>query len=83
LRTGAAVIPAFIIWDRNANKHCLRFDPPVPISQTGVFANDVVENTRRFNTVVENYVRQYPDHWLWIHRRWKTRPEGAPPLYTA
>ncbi|HEX4998883.1 MAG TPA: lysophospholipid acyltransferase family protein [Terriglobia bacterium] len=83
LRTGAAVVPAFLIWDPHSGKHRLRFDPPVPTVQTGDFAHDVAENTRRFNAVVEEYVRQYPDHWLWIHRRWKTRPEGSAALYAS
>ena len=81
LRTGAAVIPGFLIWDETLRKHRLRFDPPLELIQTGDRAQDIVENTRMFNTVLENYVRKNPDQWLWIHRRWKTRPEGEAPLY--
>jgi len=81
LRTGAAVIPGFLIWDANARKHRLRFDPAVDLISTGDPTKDVVENTRSFNLVLENMIRRYPDHWLWIHRRWKTRPEGEPSLY--
>jgi KDO2-lipid IV(A) lauroyltransferase len=75
LRTGAAVVPGFLIWDKSTRKHTLRFDPPLELSQTTDTARDIVENTQRFNDVVERYVRKYPDQWLWIHRRWKTRPE--------
>jgi KDO2-lipid IV(A) lauroyltransferase len=82
MRTGAAVIPAFMIWDEVSRKHRLHFDPPVQLAQTGAFSDDVAENTRRLNSIVEDYVRRYPGHWLWIHRRWKTRPEGAPELYS-
>jgi len=81
LRTGAAVIPGFLIWDENLKKHRLRFDPPLHIVQTRDRNADVIENTRMFNLVLESYVRKRPDQWLWIHRRWKTRPEGAPSLY--
>lgn len=81
LRTGAAVIPGFLIWDRKTRKHRLRFDPPVELIHTGDAAGDIVENTRVFNAILENIVRQFPDQWLWIHRRWKTRPEGEPNLY--
>ena len=81
LRTGAAVVPGFLIWDEALQKHRLRFDPPVEVSKTDDLERDVLENTRRFNRILEGYVRQYPEQWLWIHRRWKTRPEGEPSLY--
>jgi len=76
LRTGAAVLPGFLIWEENLGKHRLRFDPPVELINTGDLAHDVAENTKIFNRILEGYVRKYPDQWLWIHRRWKTRPEG-------
>jgi KDO2-lipid IV(A) lauroyltransferase len=81
LRTGAAVIPGFLIWDHDARSHRLHFDPPLNLIDTGDRAGDIIENTRMFNCVLERYVRKYPDQWLWIHRRWKTRPEGAPSIY--
>lgn len=81
LRTGAAVIPGFLIWDEKLKKHRLRFDPPLELIQTGDRVQDIVENTKMFNLVLEDYVRKNPDQWLWIHRRWKTRPEGESSLY--
>jgi KDO2-lipid IV(A) lauroyltransferase len=81
LRTGAAVIPGFLIWDEAIKKHRLHFDPPLELIQTGDRTDDILQNTRMFNKVLEKYVRRDPDQWLWIHRRWKTRPEGEPPLY--
>ena len=81
LRTGAAVLPGFLIWEEHLRKHRLHFDPPVELITTGDLAYDVMENTKRFNKILEGYVRRYPDQWLWIHRRWKTRPEGEAPLY--
>jgi Kdo2-lipid IVA lauroyltransferase/acyltransferase len=81
LRTGAAVIPGFLIWDSHTRKHCLRFDPAVDLISTGDPTKDILENTRAFNRILENMIRLHPDHWLWIHRRWKTRPEGEPSLY--
>ena len=81
LRTGAAVIPGFLIWDETLQKHRLHFDPPLDLIQTGDRTADILQNTRMFNKVLENYVRKNPDQWLWIHRRWKTRPVGEPPLY--
>jgi Kdo2-lipid IVA lauroyltransferase/acyltransferase len=81
LRTGAAVIPGFLIWDAAQQKHRLRLDPPVDLINTGDLDRDVLENTKHFNQILEGYVRKYPDQWLWIHRRWKTRPEGEPSIY--
>ena len=42
---------------------------------------DFVADTQRLQKQIETVIREYPDQWLWIHRRWKTRPPGAPPLY--
>jgi Kdo2-lipid IVA lauroyltransferase/acyltransferase len=81
LHTGAAVVPAFIHWDGATRKYRLRFEPPVELSRTGDEAADIRENTQRFTCVIENHIRRYPDQWLWVHRRWKTRPPGEPPIY--
>lgn len=81
LRTGAAVIPGFLIWDAGTRRHRLHFDHPVDLINTGDLAHDILENTRAFNAILEEKIRQHPDQWLWIHRRWKTRPEGEPGLY--
>jgi KDO2-lipid IV(A) lauroyltransferase len=76
LQTNAAVVPGFLIWDESERRHRLRLDPPVELVKTGDLDHDVLENTKLFNKILEGYVRKYPDQWLWIHRRWKTRPEG-------
>jgi KDO2-lipid IV(A) lauroyltransferase len=62
-------------------KYILRFDPAVELVRTGDNEADIVANTAKFTKVIEEFVRRYPDQWLWVHRRWKTRPEGQPPLY--
>ncbi|HLQ75829.1 MAG TPA: lysophospholipid acyltransferase family protein [Terriglobia bacterium] len=81
LRTGATVIPGFLIWDAVEQIHRLCFEPPIELVETADLADSIVENTRLFNQVVERYVKKYPEQWLWIHRRWKTRPPGEPPIY--
>ena len=81
LRTDAAVVPGFTVWDEKARKYILRFDPAVELIRTGDDQADVVANTAGFTSVIEGYVRRYPDQWLWVHRRWKTRPEGEEGLY--
>jgi KDO2-lipid IV(A) lauroyltransferase len=74
-------VPGFLIWDESLRKHRLRLDPAVKLIDTGNLDQDIVENTKQFNRILESYVRKYPDQWLWIHRRWKTRPEGEQSLY--
>jgi Kdo2-lipid IVA lauroyltransferase/acyltransferase len=81
LRTDAAVIPVFAIWDSALDKYRLRFDPAVELIRTGNLEADIHANTQKFTSVIEDYVRQYPEQWLWVHRRWKTRPAGENPLY--
>jgi len=81
LRTDAAVIPGFTIWDKALKKYRLRFDPVVDLIRTGNLESDIQANTQKFTKIIEDFVRQYPEQWLWVHRRWKARPAGEPPLY--
>jgi KDO2-lipid IV(A) lauroyltransferase len=81
MRTEATVVPGFIRWDRTRKKHVLEFQPPVELVRTNDKQADTVANTERFNQIIEDFVRRYPDQWLWIHRRWKTRPREEDSLY--
>jgi len=73
--SGAAVVPGFALWSKEEQRYILRFYPEIPMS------GDVQEDTQRVHAQLESVIREYPDQWLWIHRRWKTRPPGEPPLY--
>jgi KDO2-lipid IV(A) lauroyltransferase len=73
--TGAAVVPGFAMWSDEEQRYVLHFLPQVPMS------GDVPQDTQRVHAVLESVIRKYPDQWLWIHRRWKTRPEGEASLY--
>jgi len=81
LRTGAVALPGYIVWDEAARIHRLCFEPPIETISTGNQKEDVVANTARYVKTLENIIRRYPDQWLWIHRRWRTRPEGEPEIY--
>jgi KDO2-lipid IV(A) lauroyltransferase len=81
LHTGAAVVPGYAYWDETLQKYRLRFEPPVELIRTGDTERDVFENTQRFARVIEGIIRKHPDQWVWVHKRWKTRPKGEPALY--
>jgi len=81
LHTGAAVVPGYSVWDAALKKYRLRFEPPLDLVRTGDTERDIAENTQLFAKVTEDIIRKYPEQWVWIHARWKTRPQGEPPLY--
>lgn len=81
LKTDAVVIPTCAVWNKERQRYFFHGDPPVELVRTGVHAKDIELNTARFAAAVERMVRLYPDQWLWIHKRWKTRPPGEPDLY--
>jgi KDO2-lipid IV(A) lauroyltransferase len=74
-RTGAAVIPGFALWSEAEQKYVLRFDPIVRMT------GDEAADTAAIHKRLEAVIREFPEQWLWIHRRWKTRPPGEPVLY--
>jgi KDO2-lipid IV(A) lauroyltransferase len=73
--SGAAVIPGFALWSDEEQRYVLRFYPP--LAMTG----DTARDTQALQSKLEEVIRTYPDQWLWIHRRWKTRPEGEESIY--
>jgi KDO2-lipid IV(A) lauroyltransferase len=81
LQTGAAVVPGYAIWDEGKRQYRLRFEPPIELVRSGETERDVRENTQRFAKALEEIIRRYPEQWVWVHARWKTRPPGEPPLY--
>ncbi len=80
-KTGAAVLPGFMLWEPAERRYVLHFGQEIEIPHTASVADDIVEGTQRCTAAIESWVRRYPDQWLWIHRRWKTRPAGEPGLY--
>jgi Kdo2-lipid IVA lauroyltransferase/acyltransferase len=81
LRTGAAVVPGFLLWEPRERQYVLHFGERIETETTGDAEGDIVALTQRCTSVIEAWVRRYPEQWLWIHRRWKTRPAGEGPIY--
>jgi KDO2-lipid IV(A) lauroyltransferase len=80
-KTEAAVVPGFLLWEERQQRYVLRFGKELNLVHTADSEADAVANTALFTSVIEGYVRDYPEQWLWMHRRWKTRPPGETGIY--
>ena len=81
LRTKAPIIPIFAPWNEERRKYQLIVQPPIAFEPTGDEAEDVRQLTTKLSQHIETQIRRYPGQWLWIHKRWKTRPKGEPAIY--
>ena len=70
--TGATLLPVFVI--RAGRGFQIIFEDPVPLVATGDPRRDLQETTQRWSRLFEQYIRRYPEQWVWMHRRWKTQP---------
>jgi len=78
LRTGAAVVPTF--GRRNLDDtHTIFFGEPVPLIRTGDLKQDILANTARYTSIIEQHIRAQPEQWFWLHKRWKSRPAEERP----
>jgi len=75
--TGCAVVPMFPVYDASSRRYTVKFWPALEDFPTG----QVVADLTRINALLEEHVRQAPEQYWWIHRRFKTRPPGEPPFY--
>ena len=81
LRTKSPIIPIFAPWNEEKGKYQMIVGPPVSFEPTGNEEEDVRALTATLSRFIENQIRRYPGQWLWIHKRWKTRPKGEPAIY--
>jgi Kdo2-lipid IVA lauroyltransferase/acyltransferase len=82
LKTDAVVIPTCAVWNAERGKYFFHGDPQIELVRTGDHQRDVEVNTANFAAAMERMIRLYPEQWLWIHKRWKTRPPGEPDIYS-
>lgn len=80
LRTGAHLVPAFMLRE-GPGKHRLIVEEPIEPVRTGDQEADVIATTQKCADILEKYVREYPSQWFWVHRRWRSRPHGEQPIY--
>ncbi len=72
-KSGAPLIPSRII--REGRTHRIVIEEPIELRSTGDNDSDLVYNTQQWSRHIERYVREHPEQWVWMHRRWRTRPE--------
>ena len=76
MKTGAPVVPVFMV--RNGfGAHRLIIQEPLALVHTGDIKKDVEANTQLFNQRLEAMIRQYPDQWFWVHRRWERKKRAS------
>jgi KDO2-lipid IV(A) lauroyltransferase len=80
-RTGAAVVPAYTYWDSKLAKYRLCYEPALELPSTDNEQTDIRDYVARFNHVIEDYIRRFPDQWFWVHRRWRNRPQNESAIY--
>jgi KDO2-lipid IV(A) lauroyltransferase len=73
LKTGAALLPTYIYLGADMHQH-MQIHPEVIPAITGDEEKDVAALTQRLSDIIEGWVRQHPEQWVWNHRRWKTKP---------
>jgi Kdo2-lipid IVA lauroyltransferase/acyltransferase len=81
MATRAPVVPAFMVREGDTARHRITVLPLVEMVVTRDREECVRENTQRMTAAIEMMIRRRPDLWNWIHRRWKTRPEGEKRFY--
>jgi KDO2-lipid IV(A) lauroyltransferase len=74
MRSGAPIIPMFIVWDEEDRQRII-IEVPLRVIREGRMEEDTYKNTYRIVEIIGDYIRRYPTQWWWVHRRWKRRRE--------
>jgi Kdo2-lipid IVA lauroyltransferase/acyltransferase len=81
LKTDAYVVPVFAVWDDAKQKYVVNIEEPIDFVKSDDNEQDALELTQKVTNSVEKYVRAFPEQWMWIHKRWNTRPKGEKGFY--
>ncbi len=81
IRAEASIFPTFCVWDPNSKRYKFVHGKLLEPAKTGDLKRDIVTTTAAYTAEIEKIIREYPDQWMWIHKRWKTRPPGEKEIY--
>ncbi len=81
LKTDSIVMPVFAVWNEEKQKYVVHFEQPIEFIKGENDNENVRILTQKVTNAVEKYVRRFPEQWMWIHKRWNTRPKGEKGLY--
>ncbi len=81
IRSNAWIYPTFCVWDRTTKRYKLIHGKLIEPANTGDRKQDIITTTAEYTAEIERFVRQYPDQWMWLHKRWKSRPPGEKEIY--
>lgn len=81
MRSNSLIFPTFCIWDKDTKRYKFVHGRLLEPVNTGDRKRDVIATTALYTAEIESMIRKYPEQWMWIHKRWKTRPPGAKPIY--
>ncbi len=81
LRTNALIVPMFCVWDEQKKRYRVGYGKIIEPVRTGNRHQDINETTALYTAEIEKFIRANPEQWLWMHKRWKTRPPGEKGLY--
>ena len=79
LKTGCAIVPVHCLL-QPSGRYRMVYGPPVEWKGTGRRDEDVAALTQHLTAIIEGWVRETPEQWLWLHRRWKTSPSRGTSL---
>ena len=81
IRSDAMIFPTFCVWEKDKGRYRFVHGPVIKPADSGDRKQDILDTTAAYTLEIEKLIRLYPDQWMWIHKRWKTRPPGEPGVY--